>query len=287
MSIYNIKFANQFVSISYDSSEILAFLDFLFSPLKNPNKQDVEPILSVVSIDLPQITLTEKDSDGVPFIGSLDSDLASILYDRVIFHLLNTNSSGIALHAGAVGIDDNIAIIPGKSGAGKSSLVAWLVAHGFSYLTDELIFIPLSNRETILPFTRPISLKGKAIEVMKGLHDFDGNTISDGERGCLLTGEFLNNYSDSSETTKHKPKILLFPKFSILSPISTRSLTPVESCGRLMECAANIRNLGEQGFRHIMNLCRRLPAYEIHYGCFEDLDDSFGEIIAELCRTNT
>lgn len=286
MSIFNIKFANQSVSISYDSNEAHAFLDFLFSSVKDRNNLNREPILSIFSKNQPQITLTEKDVDEAIYEGCLGSDLAAILYDKVIFHLLNTNSSGIALHAGAVEIDGNIAIIPGKSGAGKSSLIAWLVAHGFSYLTDELIFIPLSNRETLLPLTRPISLKGKAIEVMKRFYGYDENTIYEDERGCLLAGEFLENCSEFHEAVEHKPKIILFPRFSILSPIHTTRLSPAQSCGRLMECAANIRNLQEHGFRYIMALCRSLPSYQIQYGCLEDLNDSLGEIIAALCRKN-
>ena len=121
----------------------------MFESIKTTDKNLGEPVIFISKTGTDTFRLSENNSKDVLYEGDLGIRLASILYDRVIFHLLNTNNTGIALHAGAISSDNNIALIPGKSGAGKSTLVAWLVAHGFTYLTDELVFYAFSDKETI------------------------------------------------------------------------------------------------------------------------------------------
>ena len=59
-------------------------------------------------------------------------------------------------------------LIIGQSGSGKSSVTAWLAAHGFSYLTDELIMMPDACLGKAIPFTRPVCIKkGSAAEINK------------------------------------------------------------------------------------------------------------------------
>jgi hypothetical protein len=47
----------------------------------------------------------------------------------------------IAVHAGVVGWDNSVILLPGTSGAGKTSLVAALVDRGAAYYSDELAFV--------------------------------------------------------------------------------------------------------------------------------------------------
>ena len=62
-----------------------------------------------------------------------------------------------AVHAGAVQIGNRALILPGRSHAGKSSLVAELLSRGAAYLSDEYALIDDSGRVHAYP--RPILLR--------------------------------------------------------------------------------------------------------------------------------
>lgn len=61
------------------------------------------------------------------------------------------------VHAGAVGWDGAAIIFPGKSRAGKTSLVAELVKAGASYFSDE--YAVLDEKGRVHPFAKPLSLR--------------------------------------------------------------------------------------------------------------------------------
>lgn len=65
--------------------------------------------------------------------------------------------SHVFVHAGAVEWLGKAIVIPGKSRAGKSTLVMALVRAGATYLSDE--FALLDNSGMIHPFTKPISMR--------------------------------------------------------------------------------------------------------------------------------
>lgn len=64
----------------------------------------------------------------------------------------------VFLHSGVVGCKDAAIIIPGKSFAGKSTLVAEFVRRGFSYFSDE--YALLDKKGFVHPFPKKISLRG-------------------------------------------------------------------------------------------------------------------------------
>ena len=78
-----------------------------------------------------------------------------------------SDAAGAVLRAGAVGWGDKAILVAGYPGAGASSLVAWLIENGFSYLADEIVAIaadgasltglpgPLSFRQIRSPTSPP------------------------------------------------------------------------------------------------------------------------------------
>jgi hypothetical protein len=65
----------------------------------------------------------------------------------------------IFVHAGAVVWQGRAIVIPGRSRAGKSTLVAELVRAGAGYLSDEYAVIDPSG--LVLPYPRPLSLRAR------------------------------------------------------------------------------------------------------------------------------
>jgi hypothetical protein len=63
----------------------------------------------------------------------------------------------VFVHAGVVGIDGRAILIPGRSGAGKTTLVAELVRAGATYYSDEFAVLDASGR--VHPFAKPLSIR--------------------------------------------------------------------------------------------------------------------------------
>jgi hypothetical protein len=61
------------------------------------------------------------------------------------------------VHSGAVAIDGQALLLPGRSHAGKSTLVAALIANGAAYCSDEFAVIDPAGR--VHPYSRPLALR--------------------------------------------------------------------------------------------------------------------------------
>ena len=77
--------------------------------------------------------LRATPSTAVGAVQAVVAELNDLAATRTRGHLL--------LHAGAVARGDDVVVIAGASGRGKSTLTAALVRDGFDYLTDELVAI--------------------------------------------------------------------------------------------------------------------------------------------------
>lgn len=62
-----------------------------------------------------------------------------------------------AVHAGAVQFGDQVLLLPGRTHAGKSSMVAELLRRGATYLSDEYALIDAEGR--VHPYPRPLLLR--------------------------------------------------------------------------------------------------------------------------------
>lgn len=71
----------------------------------------------------------------------------------------------IFLHAGVVAIDGRALVLPGASHAGKSTLVAALVAAGAQYGSDELAVVDADG--LVHPYARPLALRRDGLAVLR------------------------------------------------------------------------------------------------------------------------
>lgn len=75
-------------------------------------------------------------------------------------------SDYLQLHAGAVAKGGVGLLVVGPPGAGKTTLVCTLLAHGFSYLADEVVFLELPSLR-ILPYYRALSIKAGSLDPLR------------------------------------------------------------------------------------------------------------------------
>ena len=279
MPEYIVTFAELNVSIRYDNDEVCDFLSILFRDVHCHVTNGYEEFLNISQKDKTgQYSLT-TDKDVI-FRGHLGITFATALFDSVIFNLLNKKRHGVALHAGAVAYHKRVILLPGQSGSGKSTMSAWLTAHDFSYMTDELIFLPDNESAPTIPFTRPVCIKSGAVPEIKTFIQKDTlHYILDDEQGIIVPHRWLN--PDFSIITSH-PSLILFPAYQFASPLRIEKISSAQACTFLMACDVNARNLMDHGFKQIVRLARSTPAYRVTYGDFKGFGDALGNIFDEL-----
>lgn len=82
---------------------------------------------------------------------------AELVVDDLEVALSRAIDGRILVHAGAVGWRGRAILVPGRSGSGKSELVAALVRAGADYLSDE--FAVLDREGKVHPYRRPLALR--------------------------------------------------------------------------------------------------------------------------------
>lgn len=84
----------------------------------------------------------------------------------------------LAVHGAALGLGDRVAVVPGASRLGKTTLSAAGLGAGLTYLTDEaLAFTPSAGHLT--PYPRPLALDASSVRVLglpPGTFEHDGES---------------------------------------------------------------------------------------------------------------
>lgn len=198
--------------------------------------------------------------------------ISEIVTSRLAAHL----TTGVALHAGAVGWNGRSILIPGQSGAGKSSLTAWFVDKGFAYLTDELAILTADG--AVAGLSRALMLKRAADMFVSALPRFTSSQRHQAGETLMLRPE---RPDDQTPARLLPCGLIIFPSFAPGADLTIRPLTSARACIGLMGCNVNSRNLPDGGFTAVSGLARRLTAVELSYGAFDQLDD-VADMLARL-----
>ena len=279
MSEYTVSFADAHVSIQYDTDELYHFLSLLFGDVCGVPGADTE-IRLFIALDESTGEYTLNSTACAPFSGPLGVQFAAVLFDAVIFNLLNKNSHGIAFHAGAVAWQNKVILFTGQSGYGKSSLTTCLVTHGFSYLTDELCFMPVDENAPMLPFTRPLCIKpDTAAAVSQLISEQALSTAIVDQDGLVIPHRSLNpDFLHISAS----PSLILLPRYLAGEALKIDKISAAQVCTLLMTCDVNARNLADHGFQQVVQIARSTPAYQITYSSFQGINDALQDLFDVL-----
>ena len=253
------------VDIDYNSAESRELVEFLFQDLPRSGSPVSARRFEVLIVGKPakmSLWLGEKQL----YFGGSKQALAHILVNEVIYDCITNNNNDHAIHAAAFCIGDRGVMMPGKSGSGKSSLAAWLTAQGYTYLTDELVLLSEAGR--IRPFTRPLSLKSPADEMLTRLLSLKTDEILVGEHGTMVPHRSLNRHWTSINPSLD---LLIYPEFIKGHRATLTKISSASSCLKLMDCYVNARNIPDHGFSKIAALTRRATSYDLKFGSFDDL----------------
>ena len=256
MQEYVVAFAGLNVTVRYEQVDAGLFLRALFADLHIEISGNPGKIIGIMKDSAPcDYILVEAGQ--VRFKGPLNVAFAAALFDLVIFNLLDCNRYGVALHAGAVARGGKVVLLPGQSGAGKSTITAWLTAHGCTYLTDELVLLPENDPPQTLSFTRPLCLKQGSKAVVKAFLPIEAleGALEDAD-GMIVPHRSVNpRYVPVSGP----PALILFPVYQPAAALRVEAVPKAQAITLLMSCDVNGRNLASHGFRQLVRLVRSAP----------------------------
>ncbi len=270
-----LAFADRLLVIEYPSA-VDEILHFLFRNVPPGTRRQPDHVL--ILGQNPDFSWTLK-KDGEEIGSAPDTmAIANLLMGEVIYAMIDGVHSGLTLHAAAVALGSKGIWLPGTSGAGKSSLAAWLTSRGFTYLTDELVHCPFDSL-SFEAFTRPFNFKQHGLDALALLmpgeharHKLAGKAVT-----MIQPDIFDNKEPESSPVLS----LLLFPGFQQQGELAIEPISPAKAGLLLMGCHVNARNLAGHGFADVVKLCRKVPACRLTYSSFDQLEgclDNFLEI---------
>ena len=144
------------VEVTADPEYFAAVSDFLppgARPAKHPPERGRFALVKDTDQALLNVMCDEKSIAG-PFdlrlaLGILDAELR--------MHIALHAPDHVFVHAGVVGVEGHAIVLPGRSFAGKTTLVAALVQAGAEYWSDE--YAVLDNDGLVHPYPKPLSIR--------------------------------------------------------------------------------------------------------------------------------
>jgi hypothetical protein len=144
------------VAVTTDSRYIAAVSDFL-PPRARPVRQPPECGRFALVKDADDGLLSVMyDDDSIA--GGVDLRLALGILDAELRKYIALHAPDhVFVHAGVVGVEDRAIMLPGRSFAGKTTLVAALVKAGAEYWSDE--YAVLDADGLVHPYPKPLSVR--------------------------------------------------------------------------------------------------------------------------------
>ena len=211
----------------------------------------------------PEVVL---DFDGVRPFTTDRADQAPLWFEGGLNWLFAMQVNFyFALHAAVIERDGRAVMMPGPPGAGKSTLCAVLVHHGWRLLSDEFALISFDDGR-ISPLARPISLKNRAIDIIRDLAPH-----------CVLSPRFdttlkgtvalLKPPSESVRRMDEKANAawIVIPKYIPDADAVLERKSKAETFRVLIDNAYNYHRIGSRSFASLADLVGDSDCYDFRY----------------------
>lgn len=184
----------------------------------------------------------------------------------------------LILHAAVVEKNGQAVIMPGQPGAGKSTLCAALIGHGWRLLSDEMAIFDLNSSE-LIPIVRPVSLKNESIPIIKAFvpDAVIGESFHDTAKGTVAHMK-PPVASIQNAKLRTKGRWIVFPQFRKNSPLSQQPINGAKAVLDLANNAFNYNVLGVCGFEKLCDLVQDCDCYRLEYGRLDDALDFFNTL---------
>ena len=182
----------------------------------------------------------------------------TILRERIQYHLVHDQCDHLMLHGAGVAQEGGAWLFPAPSGAGKTSLAAWLGGQGFRVLSDELVAINGARHAS--GFLQPLNVKAHGLDLIAS---FPWMQSMLGQALMISSGQLLP--WDARPCPPLPVAGIIFPRYQPDARFQAMRLGPGAATAELLRCLLNARNLPCQGLQHAGALLRDIPAWRVCY----------------------
>jgi HprK-related kinase A len=169
----------------------------------------------------------------------------------------------LVIHAAVVERDGRALLLPGRPGAGKSTLCAALVLAGWRLLSDELTLVDLQEGR-IWPLARPISLKNDAIQIIRDMAPdaVFGPPAVDTRKGTVAHMQPPSPSVRRSQETA-VPQWIVMPRFVADQALQLDPISKANAFWGVADNSINYEILGEMGFTALVRLIDECRCYTL------------------------
>ena len=196
---------------------------------------------------LRRFSLLYRGTERIARTHDLDTVYAT-LEDDLKLHVASASPSRVFVHAGVVGWRGGAIVLPGRSYAGKSVLVAALVRAGATYYSDE--YAVLDERGRVHPFARALKLRTRRGAAV-GQAPEEAPELAAGKRPLPVRLVVLTHYEPGASWRSER-------------------LSPGQAMLALMECTVPVRYRPEAALRALRAIVTRAPVMQGVRGEVED-----------------
>lgn len=196
--------------------------------------------------------------------------LVGALCQAILERLHPATRWGPMIHGGAVAREGKAIVITAPSGFGKSTLIAYLVARGFEFLSDDLV--PLRAQDhVVMPFPLPISVKPGAAGA---LAPFYSSLDADAPR----ENQFLIQHA-SFMAPGRPVEALIFPRYTPGATTSFENVSVEDALLRLLSDRIYFGlPIADQILSGFIRFLRRIERRSLIYSRFEEVEDCLAQL---------
>lgn len=190
------------------------------------------------------------------------------LLSTVVGHLLKLEHPGRDLlaycHAAAVYREGRSLLMPGSSGVGKSTLTAFLVANGFTYLADDAVAIG-ENDFSLLPLPTCLSIKSGSWATLQPFYP-GLPQLPTVERYARILRYVAPEANYETISAAAAPVAIVFPVYQIGESTRRTRLPAIQTMIRLVGAHARLSlPATEAKLGRLIRFVEQTPAYELTY----------------------
>ena len=276
MPVRLVCFAGTSLAVEYHGKRPAAIVEFLCRDLFYDDQALPLITFRLLPADVSgQLHLYQNDE--LVLRSDSEAEIANVLLGKICYYLAYFSQGGLLFHAGGVARQNKGMLLPGAIGAGKTTLIAWLVNRGFDYLTDEMVFVP-PQTWMMHALTRPLNIKPAAGPVLRALYAEreQPGSIYRSDSVELVSPTVFNPNNQFSQPPL---SLIVFPRYRAGHDFMWQPLSKAQAGLELMKCLVNARNLPEHGFAEIACLARSAPAFKMTYAGFEQIEPYLEKLI--------
>jgi PqqD family protein of HPr-rel-A system len=184
----------------------------------------------------------------------------------------------VLLHAAAVRRGNRLAVLPGASNSGKSTLAAGLVEGGFGYVTDEMVAIDAATG-AVVPYPKPISLDRGSWPLFPRVEpEIAGTDVAFFTDEWHVVPTALHPdalHPDALDAEADPPRVALvaFPSFRAGAPTAFEPISRAEGLLLMLQSSFNLASVSASGLPALVEVTERASLVRLTVGSLADAVD--------------